>query len=108
MTAIAPHPAADRWRARRVVSLWLPGDAPEESPVRPPGGPGGADGEEVRCLRCKRPMRRYTPSGLGPVCEAKLRPRATIPAPRPRDVPHIPGQDELPLALADQLAFWSD
>lgn len=99
MTAIAPSPSSGRWRERRVVSLWLPGDAPEAGPVRLPDGPAAAPGPRQRCGACGRLLRRYSPSGLGPRCARKLRPpkppRATVPAPRHDD--HVPGQTELPL-----------
>lgn len=53
-----------------------------------------------RCAACGRPLRRPSPSGLGPVCARRLQPaparphsiRATEPPAEP-----IPGQTELPL-----------
>lgn len=108
MTGVAPHLGVARWRARRLVSVWLPGDAPETGPDGASGGPGGVDGpgrSRQRCGACGRPLRRYSPSGLGPVCERKLTPApATIPVPRRDD--HIPGQAELPL-VEHQPTFWS-
>ncbi|GAA1065260.1 hypothetical protein [Streptomyces asiaticus] len=36
----------------------------------------------ARCNACRRPMLRPSPDGLGPVCRARLTPKAaTIPAP---------------------------
>lgn len=53
-----------------------------------------------RCAACGRPLRRPSPSGLGPVCARRLQPaparprsiRATEPPAEP-----IPGQVEIPL-----------
>jgi hypothetical protein len=58
-----------------------------------------ADGP--RCRECHRPLRRPSPSGMGPVCERRRNARPTpVPAartPTAAPVPSIPGQTELPL-----------
>ncbi|SCF50075.1 hypothetical protein GA0115257_123720 [Streptomyces sp. LcepLS] len=105
MTAEPPPLMASRWRGRRVVSVWLPRDGPEAAPDGGSGGTGGESGPGRRCGACGRLLRRYSASGLGPVCERKLRqPRATIPPPAPEQ--HIPGQTELPIDVQTALT-WS-
>lgn len=105
MTAVSPPLAASRWRGRRMVSVWLPGDAPETAPDGASDGPGGEAGPSRRCGACGRLLRRYSASGLGPRCERRLRqPRATIPPP-PQEQ-HIPGQTELPIDVQTALT-WS-
>lgn len=60
-----------------------------------------------RCAGCKRPLKRPSPTGYGPVCWRRKhrpparRPRPTAPAPT---VEPIPGQTELDLPGID----WSD
>ena len=67
-----------------------------------------ADG--LRCRECHRPLRRPSPSGLGPVCERRRNaqplpvPAARVPTAGP--VPAIPGQVELPLR-DHQPTLWS-
>ena len=54
-----------------------------------------------RCEACKRPLRRPSASGFGPVCERRRNARpAPVPAartPTAAAVPQIPGQVALPL-----------
>jgi hypothetical protein len=52
-----------------------------------------------RCAACGRPLRRPSPTGLGPVCARRLQPTTRRPAIRTPDAPPepIPGQTELPL-----------
>lgn len=54
-----------------------------------------------RCRECKRPLRRPSASGFGPVCERRRNtrpePTPTVRTPPATTVPPIPGQTELPL-----------
>jgi len=66
--------------------------------------------DRPRCQECRRPLRRPSPTGFGPVCErrrnarpaAKSAARASPAGP----VPLVPGQTELPLQPM-QPSLWS-
>lgn len=63
----------------------------------------------ARCAACGRPLRRPSPTGLGPVCARRLNPTPTRrPAIRTPDTPPgpIPGQVEIPLQN-HQPSLWS-
>lgn len=64
----------------------------------------------ARCTACGRRLRRPSPTGLGPVCQRRLRsrpPSRTTPAAATGSpVPPIPGQTELPL-VHHQATLWS-
>jgi hypothetical protein len=63
-----------------------------------------------RCTACGRRLRRPSPTGLGPVCERRLRPRTaarnTPAAAVGGPVPPMPGQTEIPL-VHHQATLWS-
>ncbi|MFE2712280.1 hypothetical protein ACFXKI_09885 [Streptomyces mirabilis] len=64
------------------------------------------DDEPAKCAGCKRPLKRRSPSGYGPVCERRrnAQPATPLRITPGAPAPEIPGQGELP--LADQLTLY--